>query len=453
TWVEGPTFQRLAVADLWKPEPEDEDDDEEAEDPLAPDPRVVSLPLEVTLPRARPEGTKVLTNARVLTMNGDEVLDGVNVVIERDRIVEIGEGAMRAGAEIVDCTGKTVLPGLVDTHAHLHFSSVDVFPEQEWRYLVNLDFGVTTVQDPSTFTDLVFTQQERVEAGLELGPRVYSTGYVLYGAQDTAPADTPSLDAARAHVRRQKLVGATSVKVYQQSQRERRQWYVQACREEGVICVPEGGGDTPYDLTMVVDGFHSIEHTIPTTPLFADVRALWAGSTGGEQGDGYGTFYSPVFQVAYGAVMGMRWFEQHGDWAHDERLLRHTPRRLLDAQLWRRDFLLYDEGYRFLGSVRDAAALRDAGVHVTTGSHGELQGMGMHWELWAMGLDGGMSPHEALRAATIEGARYLGLEGEIGTVEVGKLADLIVLDADPIADLHHSTDIWGVLKNGEWVSR
>src|SRR5262249_30002118 len=153
--------------------------------------------------------------------------------------------------------------GLVDVHAHLHFSSADILPEQEWRYQTELDFGVTTVQDPSTVTDLVFTQQERVEAGLEKGPRVYSTGAGLYGALASDAAVTPDPDAARAHVRRMKAVGATSVKVYQQSQRERRQWYVQACDEEHVLCVPEGGGDTFMDLSMVVDGFQSVEHALP----------------------------------------------------------------------------------------------------------------------------------------------------------------------------------------------
>ena len=141
----------------------------------------------------------------------------------------------------------------------------------EWRYQTALDFGVTTVHDPSASTDLVFTQAERVEAGYEVGPRVYSTGYVLYGALASDGAKTPDPESARRHVERMKLVGAQSVKVYQQSQRERRQWYVDACDALQMLCVPEGGGDMFQNLGMVADGFHAIEHALPTSPLYQDV--------------------------------------------------------------------------------------------------------------------------------------------------------------------------------------
>jgi imidazolonepropionase-like amidohydrolase/Tol biopolymer transport system component len=450
TWVEGPTIKQLPLSALWQDPPESNGgtDAPEESDPFAEHEGVVSLPLDLTVPRARPEGVVVLAHARVIPMTGDTVLEDVNVVIERDRIVEIGPGATRPGAVVRDVTGKTVIPGLVDVHAHLHFSSADILPEQEWRYLTALDFGVTTVHDPSTITDLSFTQAERVEAGFEKGPRVYSTGAVLYGALSADGAKTPDPDAAVAHVRRLELVGAHSVKVYQQSQRERRQWYVEACRAEQVLCVPEGGGDTWQDLGMVVDGFHAVEHALPETPLYADVRQLWAGSTKG--GDGFGTFYTPTLQVAYGGLSG-KWYEfQRANPLDDERLRRHTPHRLLDGQAWRLPLLAQDDDWRFRSTAADAARMAREGVHVTLGAHGELQGLGAHWELWALGSPGAMTPLEALRAGTIEGARYLGLDRELGTVEVGKLADLVILDADPLADLRATTRIHAVLKNGEW---
>ncbi len=448
TWAEGPTLRELPLAALWSDDEDDEDDAPPA-DPFALHEGVVSTPVEVRVPRARPSGTLVLAHARVVTMAGDAVLDDVNVVIERDRIVEIGAGATRPGATVKDVTGKTIVPGLVDVHAHLHFSSSDILPEQEWRYLTALDFGVTTVHDPSTITDLSFTQAERVEAGLERGPRVYSTGSVLYGALASDGAETPDPDAARAHVKRLALVGARSVKVYQQSQRERRQWYVEACRAEKVLCVPEGGGDTWQDLGMVVDGFHAVEHSLPETPLYADVRQLWAGAAKG--GDGFGTFHTPTLQVAYGGLSG-KWFEyQRSNPLNDARLLRHFPARALDATAWRLPMSVQPDDWRFQSTARDAAALQRDGVHVTLGAHGELQGLGVHWELWALGGPGAMTPHDALRAATLEGARYLGLDGQLGSVEVGKLADLLILNADPLKDLHATTDIHAVVKNGEWL--
>lgn len=438
TWVEGPTFKRVSVdrvlAERGEPLPT-----------LADHPAVEARPIDLRLPRARPEGTLALTNARVVTMRGDEVLEDATIVIERDRIVSVG-GPVPAGAQVIDLAGKTVIPGLVDVHAHMHFSAGDVLPEQEWRYLTALDFGVTTVHDPSAFTDLAFTQAERVEAGLMTGPRVYSTGGVLYGALSNEGADTPDLDAARAHVRRLKAVGARSVKVYQQSQRERRQWYVKACVEEGVLCVPEGGGDLWQNLGMVADGYHAIEHSLPMAPLWADVRGFWAGSpTPGT----LGTAYTQTLQVVYGGVSGERWFLQHADPFDDERLRRHTPRRELDRKLWRGNHVGRDGDWRFRQVARDAARMADDGVMLTLGAHGEFQGLGVHWELWAMAGPGALSPHEALRAATLNGARYLGLERDLGTIEPGKLADLVVLEADPLEDVRNSLRIGFVIKNGE----
>lgn len=443
TWTEGPTLHKKPLEGLGVV-PRDPD----AKAPPKPDydAGVERTEIALEVPRARPTGTIALTHARVVTMKGEEVLQDATVVIERDRIVSVGNGAPPEGAKVVDCTGKTVIPGLIDVHAHLHYTAGDVLPEQEWRYLTSLDFGVTTVHDPSASTDLVFTQAERVEAGLEKGPRVYSTGGVLYGALSNDAAKTPDPDAARDHVRRMEAAGAFSVKVYQQGQRERRQWFVQACNEEKVLCVPEGGGDLFQNLGMIQDGFHAIEHSFPNAPLYADAMGWIAGSRAPTSA---GTAWTPTLLVAYGGLFGENWFYHHASPLDDARLLRHFPRRELDRQAWRRDVLAWDEAWNFQQVARSAAAVQDDGGMVTLGAHGQLQGLGAHWELWALGGPGAMTPMEALRAATLDGARYLGMEGELGSVEAGKLADLVVLDADPLQDLRNSVKIAFVVKNGE----
>lgn len=440
TWAEGPLLKKKALDGVGLRQKEAMKEGEE-------DQSVETVALDLRVPRAKPSGVVAYTHARVITMRGDEVVEDATVVVEGDRIRSVEAGAAPpAGALVVDCTGKTIIPGLIDVHAHLHYTAGDVLPEQEWRYLTALDFGVTTVHDPSASTELVFTQAERVEAGFEKGPRVLSTGFVLYGALGNHNAETPDIEAARGHVRRLAALGAASVKVYQQPHRRQRQWYTSVCRELGVLCVAEGGGDLWQDLTMVADGIHAVEHALSISPLYDDVLSFLAASPSGET---LGAASSPTLLVAYGGLNGENWFYQHNNPLDDARLLRHFPRRQLDARAWRLPLLAQDADWNHYSVARDTAALLRRGVLTTLGAHGQLQGLGAHWELWALAGPGAMTPMEALRTATINGAKYLGMEGLIGSVEAGKLADFVVLDADPREDIRNSARISLTVKNGE----
>jgi imidazolonepropionase-like amidohydrolase len=379
-------------------------------------------------------------------MDGNGPIEDATVVIAGNRIHSVTAGGpVPAGATEVDLRNKTIIPGLIDVHAHLHYGSGDVLPEQPWQYSVNLDFGVTTVSDPSASTDLVFTQAERVATGLSAGPRVYSTGYVLYGALGNENAKTPDKEAAHQHVQRLKTVGANSVKVYQQSQRKQRQWYVDACNTHQLLCVAEGGGDLWQDLSMVSDGFQAIEHALPNAPLYDDVQQFMAASkTDGSAG----TAYTPTLLVAYGGLSGEVYYYQHHDPYDDARLLRHWDRRDLDARTYRGGQWAHDGDWNHQQAARDAAQMQDKGLLVSLGAHGQLQGLGVHWELWALGGPGAMSPVKALQAATIDGARYLGMESILGSITAGKLADLVVLDADPRENLQNTARIHMVIHNG-----
>lgn len=417
-----------------------------------------SAPIGLSVPRARPSAKVAYVHATALTMakGSEEVCDDCTILVDGDRIAGVSpQGPVPAGYTVEDLRGRTVIPGLIDVHAHLHYTASDVLPEQEWRYLTALDFGVTTVHDPSAGTDLVFTQAERVAAGLMVGPRVLSTGFILYGALDNLGARTPDLAAARAHVARLKAVGATSVKVYQQSRRDQRQWYAQACRELDMLCVCEGGGDLWMNLGMVLDGMQAVEHALPVAPLASDVRQLYAASRSAFAADPtkatWGTAYTPTLLVAYGGLEGEHFFYQHNDpitSVEAERLVRHMPRRELDARAWRTHSTAHDGDWNFQAVAADAAQMAKDGVLVTLGAHGQLQGLGVHWELWGLAGPGAMTPMAALKAATYDGARYLGMEADLGSIEAGKLADLVVLTDDPRADIHNSTHIDRVIING-----
>jgi len=481
TWNYGPEFHQLALADLvaWEEErqedarkkkeeeeasvggedegspdaadddddsaeagssgAEDEDEDKDKDKELPP-----SLATEMLLevPRAVPQGVIALTSARVITMRGDEVLEGHTLVTSGDRILALGpDGSVEIpeDAHRVDAAGTTIIPGLIDVHAHMHFSAHDVMPEQDWRYYANLAYGVTTIHDPSAISDQVFSYGELVETGDMVGPRIFSTGQILYGAGGAFRSEVGKLEDARRHVRRMKQLGAISVKSYQQPRREQRQWIVQACREEGMLNIPEGGGDLLDNFGMVLDGHSAIEHALPVAPLYRDVVELFAGSD---------TYYSPTLLVAYGGASGEHYFyAQEPVWGN-ERLAAFTPQGTLDARSRRLTLVAADDDWHHQEVARSAAAIQDAGGKVTLGGHGQLQGLGAHWELWALGGPGAMSAHEALRAATIDGANYLGMGADLGSIEVGKLADFVVLEKNPLEKIEHSDSIRQVVKGG-----
>ena len=450
SWTEGNTFVEYSLDGVNIPKTESEETESSSVTPVGQKANRTETTLNHAKPRARPESLLALVGATVLTMDGDSVVDNATIVINGDRIEKVAfNEAPPEGAKVINLKGKTVIPGLIDVHAHLHYGSADVLPEQPWQYNVNLDFGVTTVQDPSASTDVVFTQAERVESGLSKGPRVYSTGYVLYGALGNENAETPDKEAAYHHVERLKMVGANSVKVYQQSRRDQRQWYVEACNANQILCIAEGGGDLWMNLSMAADGFHAIEHALPTSPLYDDIHQFLASSP---TQNSAGTAYSPTLLVAYGGLSGELYFYRYGNAFDNRRLLRHWDRRDLDSRTYRGGTTTQPEDWNHQHVARDANDLAKKGVLVTLGAHGQLQGLGVHWELWALGGPDAMTPMEALRAGTINGAIYLGMDHILGSISAGKLADLVVLNADPREDISATTDIHMVFKNGELVS-
>jgi len=248
-----------------------------------------------------------------------------------------------------------------------------------------------------------------------------------------------SLDDARSAIRRTKAFGAFSVKSYNQPRREQRQQIITASRELRVMVVPEGGSTTFYNLTHILDGHTGVEHNLPVVPLFDDVIKLWAASK---------TQYTPTLIVNYGSASGENyWYQKTNVW-EKERLLKFTPRDVVDGRSRHRK-MIPDEEYinGHILTSQSCKKLADAGVKVNLGAHGQLQGLGAHWELWML-QQGGMTNMQALQCATINGATYIGMDKEIGSLEKGKLADLLVMDKNPLENIQNTESLRYTMVNG-----
>lgn len=405
-----------------------------------PEPPKTGMSIGLKLETHVPEGSVAFTNARIITMNGDEVIENGTIVVEGNKITAVGANLeVPSGTEVIDASGKTIMPGIVDVHGHLGNFRLGVSPQQQWEYFANLAYGVTTAHDPSSNSEMIFSHSEAIKAGNMVGPRIYSTGVILYGADGAFKAVINDYDDAYFAVKRTKAFGAFSVKSYNQPRREQRQQVIKAARELEMSVMPEGGSFFFHNMSMILDGHTGIEHNIPVVPLYKDVQELWSASETG---------YTPTHIVNYGSMSGEYYFYQKYNVWENEKLLTFTPRGVIDPRSRHRT-MVPDEEYEHghILTAKSSKLLTDAGVKVNLGAHGQLQGLGAHWELWMLS-QGGMTNLEALRAATLNGAHYLGLDDDIGSLEVGKLADLIVLDANPLEDIHNTNSVSYTMVNG-----
>jgi imidazolonepropionase-like amidohydrolase/Tol biopolymer transport system component len=387
-----------------------------------------------------PEGSLLLSGAKIITMKGDQVIQKGDILVQGNRIAAIGESgslSVPSNAKQINLNGKTVIPGLVDVHWHGAQGSYQITPQQNWMNLASLAFGVTTIHDPSNDTQEIFAAAELARAGKQIAPRIFSTGRILYGAESYQTATINGLKEATEHLQRLKQQGAFSVKSYNQPRRDQRQQILEAARQNDIMVVPEGGSTFQHNLTMIVDGHSGIEHSIPMANIYDDVKQLWSQSQTG---------YTPTLVVAFGGIWGENyWYQHHEVWKHPI-LNRYVPKEMLYPRAVRRT-MAPKEDYNHFNNARVAAELQDIGVSVQLGAHGQREGLGSHWEMW-MFAQGGMTPLEVIRASTIDSARYIGMDQHIGSLEVNKLADLVVLDVDPTQDIYKTDQVNSVMING-----
>lgn len=419
TWSVGSSFRRVLLSNVTDAETSAERFD-----------------ATVEVKRDVPEGTMVLRGATVITMRGDEILRDADVVVANNKIVGVGpQGSVDvpAGAVVRDVSGKFIVPGFVDTHAHWFEIRREILEPNHWSLLANLAYGVTSGLDVQPFTVDVFGYQDMIDAGLMLGPRAYSTGPGVFVNSEI----NSEADARNVLTRYRDYYRTRNIKSYMVGGRKERQFMIQGAAALGMMPTTEGATDLRMNLTHALDGFAGNEHSLPVSPLHKDVIQLFAQSR---------IAYTPTISVLYGGKPALLEMSIRHLPMEDQRVQRFMPGPVIDVKnrtnKWSRH---KDQTYPAFAA--DAVAIQRAGGLVGMGSHGEMQGVGYHWELEAY-ASGGATAHEVLRAATIGSSEVVGRAAELGSIEPGKFADLLILDRDPLADITNTSSLSFVMKNG-----
>lgn len=427
-WTVGSSFNLINLSDL--------DFDE-------PQPTIELNPIEsiVTIERDIPKGRILLRGGNVITMKDrgspEVVIPNADILINRARIEAItlsGELRPASDTHIVDVTGKYIIPGIIDAHYHIADIRRDVLDFDEWGLKTSLAYGVTTLFDPSSLSIDMLAYQDLVDTGDVLGSRIFTTGPAIFDYYDFR-----SIEDVRAVLGRYKYnYRLSNIKQYRSGNRRVRQWIAQVSDELDLVATTEGALSFKLDLSQIIDGYAGVEHAMPPTTHYSDLRTLFAKS---------GTSNNLTLMNTHGGLPALSNFINRSDSLNSSKFSYFAPdwfsqNRAEEAKVYQ------DSNYSFPDVARTGLMLHEAGGVVGVGAHGDVPGLGTHWEIQAY-VEGGWSPAKALWAATMGSATAIGRDENLGSLEPGKLADLVILEANPLEDITNSLLVHSVIKNGE----
>ena len=411
--------------------------------------RTDTIPFGLTVPKRTMRGTVALTNARIVTLDAERrVFERGTVLVTGSRIACVGECDASPADRTIDLAGKTIIPGFVDTHLHFPRTTQGFIPPQLWETALPLAYGATAGREPADWPFYQVPVSELVEAGIVPGPRMFTVGGIMNSAPfgsgrgDVATGrstfhDTPTPAAALDEIDRIITWGGPSValKAYYQPTRARRQWLADASRARGIMTTAEND-DLLVVLALVMDGYAGFEHSIRNLPTLSDVARFLGQAR---------VTYSSTLSAGTGSQRQKEyWLQELEVWKEPKMrmwepwfLFLPDARRVVERPLTDYRFPLYAQG------VADIIA---EGGSATIGSHGEIDGIGVQTEVWMNAA--AMTPMQALEVASLHGARFLGVDRDLGSIEKGKLADLLVLNRNPLENIRHTLDMVYVMQGG-----
>lgn len=395
-----------------------------------------TMTLKLSVPRDVPQGTIALTGARIVTLNNRQVIENGTIVINGSRIACVGQCSTQGVDRTIDANGKTIIPGWVDMHSHHYREWRGMRPRHDYEQAIYLAYGVTTTLDPSMWSQNMFPTAELIESGEMIGPRGFSTGDNQSGGDAAHTNEISSLADAVAAVRRLTSWGAVTIKQYAQPRRDQRQWFSEAAREVGANVTSEGGHFLE-DLGMIMDGQTGWEHAFGEVPMYSDGAKFL--------GQAHAT-YSPTLVVAGPSAWSIEYWFQESDVWKDPKQRQWFPWRMLIPQT-RVRWLRPPTDYSYPLIAQAMADVISEGGYGALGSHGEHHGLAPHWEVW-MGAKA-LGNMGALEVASLHGAHFLGADKDLGSLEVGKLADLMVLNSNPLDNIRNTLDLEYVMKGGK----
>jgi hypothetical protein len=390
-----------------------------------------------------------LTGARVITFSqGDDipdVIESATVVLDGRMILAVGKAAdvaIHESARVLDMSGKTILPGLLDTHYHRiggdSLSGLKL-PNPALGDRSALAYGITTAWEPGgPADDGAPATADLREAGRILGPR---WSYAASGAVGSPWEFLNSYQDALDAVERHKMLGVNVLKEYDTPSRQQQQWLSRAARAAGLRIVSH---IESFDqiMTRALDGYTGGDHAYIPLPFFEDVAEVLRQT---------GYIWTPNIAISGGSVgreplRTYFWQEVARRWPGQiDKIKAIAPAYAIDDELAFEPSVPF-ETHRMGRLSQQIAKARSSGVRIAVSAH-NMPGALLHCEMWYM-WRGGMTAHQVLYAATMQNAKKIGLDQEIGSLEPGKIADLVVLNGNPLEDILNTLTIEYTVQGG-----